>query len=295
MKSSQLKANNLINFKNLKKSIMFIAYLICQVLQISSISALNLSAYAKEIDNVSDEVIESIDKYVINVENIYQNPELPNGCEIVSGAILLKNLGYNVSKTDLADNYLVKSSGWYGADPYHEYMGNPRNQSGASCGFYVYPGPVIDACNLYIEKHPEMVESGQVDNEYQFYDIQNCSFENLLKVIKSGRPVAVWVTIGFREPGYYGYAWTSRYGNYIKVRRNLHCLVLNGFDIGQSIVNSDSDTIEISDAIEISDDAVAYVTDPLGINKTISLKQFKYVWETMGSFAMTYRIKDINL
>ena len=35
------------------------------------------------------------------------------------------------------------------------------------------PGYVIhlSVANRYIEKHPEMIESGQVDNEYQFYDI----------------------------------------------------------------------------------------------------------------------------
>lgn len=246
---------------------MIVLTLACCAAQLTQIDALEIQDFTQQIENDANETIDSIDNYKIDVENIYQNPELPNGCEIVSGAILLKHLGYNVSKTDLADNYLVKSSGWYGADPWYEYMGNPRNQSGASCGFYVWQGPVIDACNLYIENHPEMIEDGQVDKKYQFIDISGCDFENLLKVIKSGRAVGVWVTIGYVNPSYYGYAWTSRYGNYIHVRRNLHCMVINGFDENQEIV---------------------YLTDPLGINKTISIDRFKAVWEEMGSHAFTY-------
>ena len=258
--------------KLLEVLIIFELILGCQAVDCT---ALNLDSFNEHINNVQNDIIDSIQSYKIEVDNIYQNPELPNGCEIVSGAILLKHLGYDISKTDLADNYLVKSSGWYKSDPSYEYMGNPRKSSGADCGFYVWQGPVIDACNSYIEDHAEYVESKEINEEYHFYDIQGCTFENLLKVIKSDRPVAVWVTIGFVEPSYHNYSWVSNYGNYIQVRKNVHCMVLNGFDLSDE-----------------SGEAVVYVTDPLGINKTVSIERFKYVWETMGSRAFTYEIAN---
>ena len=42
----------------------------------------------------------------LNVENILQNPELPNGCEITSAAIVLNYLGFDIDKVTLAENYL---------------------------------------------------------------------------------------------------------------------------------------------------------------------------------------------
>lgn len=113
----------------------------------------------------------------------------------MSGAILLKYLGYNVDKLDLADNYLKKTEYWWGADPEHEYMGNPRIQKGINCGFYVWTAPIVDACNRYIDDHAQ-----QIGNERRLKDISGSSFDDLKQYIVSGRPVAVWVTIGFVEP-----------------------------------------------------------------------------------------------
>ena len=39
----------------------------------------------------------------LEVENIDQNPELPNGCEITSAAIVLQYLGFPVDKVTLAE------------------------------------------------------------------------------------------------------------------------------------------------------------------------------------------------
>ena len=38
----------------------------------------------------------------LDVENIPQNPELPNGCEITSAAIVLNYLGFDIDKVTLA-------------------------------------------------------------------------------------------------------------------------------------------------------------------------------------------------
>ena len=40
----------------------------------------------------------------LNVENILQAPELPNGCELTSAAVVLNYLGFGIDKVTLAEN-----------------------------------------------------------------------------------------------------------------------------------------------------------------------------------------------
>lgn len=61
----------------------------------------------------------------LNVENILQTPELPNGCEITSAAIVLNYLGFDIDKVTLAENYLPMHIPYWEADPEVEFMGSP--------------------------------------------------------------------------------------------------------------------------------------------------------------------------
>lgn len=219
--------------------------------------AVNTDKIKSEIDNTAIEVSNSINYMNLDVENILQKPSLPNGCEITSGCILLHDLGYGISKDDLADNYLVKSRGWYGADPYVEYMGNPHGN-----GWYVWQQPVINALNKYLAEQ---------NSEYEAVNVSGQGFEKLKEVINSGRPCAVWVTVGYGWPRYNGQVWTTKYGNTIHAQVNVHCMVIKGYDDVNGIV---------------------YLADPLGINKTVSEKTFESVWNAMGQRAITYQIKE---
>ena len=219
--------------------------------------AVSIDKYADEIDNLAADVSNSITAMNLDVENILQKPQLPNGCEIVSGCILLHHLGYDISKDALADNYLVKSSGWYGADPYVEYMGNPHGN-----GWYVWQQPVINALNKYLAEQ---------NSEYEAVNVSDQGFKKLKEVIKSGRPCAVWVTVGYGWPRYNGQVWTTKYGNTIHAQINVHCMVIKGYDDVNGIV---------------------YLADPLGINRTVSEKTFEQVWNAMGQKAITYQIKE---
>ena len=66
------------------------------------------------------------------VNNILQNPELPNGCEITSLSIVLNYKGYAVDKCDMSDNYLPKWPDLTG-DPENYYLREPRSN-----GFYCF-------------------------------------------------------------------------------------------------------------------------------------------------------------
>ena len=85
-------------------------------------------------------------KISYDIKNILQRPELPEGCEVTSLAIVLKDLGFDVSHTHLADNYLEQ--GQLGkVTPYDMNIGNPREE-GKSWGCY---SPVIvKTANRYL-------------------------------------------------------------------------------------------------------------------------------------------------
>ena len=83
----------------------------------------------------------------LDVENIDQNPELPNGCEITSAAIVLNYLGFSVDKVTLAEEYLPMHVPYWEADPNLEFMGDPADE----LAFYCLPGAVVTAVNDYLD------------------------------------------------------------------------------------------------------------------------------------------------
>ena len=65
------------------------------------------------------------DTVQLNVENILQNPELPNGCEITSAAIVLNYLGFDIDKVTLAENCLPMHILYWGGRPRCRIHGQP--------------------------------------------------------------------------------------------------------------------------------------------------------------------------
>lgn len=88
------------------------------------------------------------DTVQLNVENILQNPELPNGCEITSAAIVLNYLGFDIDKVTLAENCLPIHIPYWEADPEVEFMGSPADE----LSFYCLPGVITTAVNTYLDE-----------------------------------------------------------------------------------------------------------------------------------------------
>ena len=88
------------------------------------------------------------DTVQLNVENILQNPELPNGCEITSAAIVLNYLGFDIDKVTLAENCLPMHIPYWEADPEVEFMGSPADE----LSFYCLPGVITTAVNTYLDE-----------------------------------------------------------------------------------------------------------------------------------------------
>ena len=131
----------------------------------------------------------------IPIQTLLQEPELPNGCEIVSLTAILNYYGYNVSKVIMADYHLPKQGfsridgKLFGPDPYKTYAGSPRVKSS---GWYSFAPPIVEASNNYMATQ-----------------------QNKMKATK-GIPIVTWVTLG----------------EYYKAYTNLHVVVLNGYKEG---------------------------------------------------------------
>lgn len=216
-----------------------------------AVSQTNVNVEKTKIEYEEENVTEY---YIQNVQNISQNPELPAGCEITCGCILLHHYGYDIDKVNLSDNYLKQTETFYGANPDVEFMGNPKIAKGWNCGFYCWQQPVIDALNTYLNEQK---------SSYQAIDISGITINQLKEYIKDDKPVAVWVTIGFCEPGVNTeFTWEIN-GKQFSPNVNMHCLVVTGFD---------NDNY--------------YLADPLNLNESISVDRFEYVWNLFGNRAI---------
>lgn len=160
----------------------------------------------------------------LDVNCVLQNPELPTGCEITSLTTVLNYYGYNVSKTTMSDNYLVKSIDKV-ADFWKVFLGNPRSN-----GFGCYAQPIVDAANKYLKEQ---------DNKYKAVNYSGTKFEKLLKEVENGNPVIIWSTMygekenDLREP-YTTYKWEID-GKTIQWIAPEHCMVLIGYDIDRNV------------------------------------------------------------
>ena len=80
-----------------------------------------------------------------------QEPQLPNGCEVTSLAMLLGWAGYPVEKMELYQGYLPRQDltespeGWtMGGNPEEVYVGDATSKLD---GWYCFEGPIVEAGN----------------------------------------------------------------------------------------------------------------------------------------------------
>ena len=150
-------------------------------------------------------VLEVVD---IGVPAIWQNPELPTGCESVALTEALCYYGFGISKTTIADNYMP----WSGGDFVYSFMGNPHSGSGAAI---MAPG-IANTANSFL------VSNG---SDLRAYNITGTTLGNLYQYLDQGIPVVVWNTMYMTDPGYVqavqdGYA----------MRGGTHAVTLSGYN-----------------------------------------------------------------
>lgn len=156
------------------------------------------------------------------VKPILQNPQLRNGCEVTSLAMVMASAGCPVDKMVLYQDYLPKAGFYYqgsvryGPDPEEYYVGDAAARSG---GWYCFEGPIIQAGNAWL---------AGCGSGLRAVSVTGLSQEELDAYAKAGVPVIVWVTLSFGAPRLSAAAWRLADGTVYRPYSNLHCVVLTG-------------------------------------------------------------------
>ncbi|MCC8042082.1 MAG: C39 family peptidase [Oscillospiraceae bacterium] len=171
----------------------------------------------KTITNVSKE------SAYIQTEAILQYPELPTGCEITSLTMALRFCGYNVTKTDLADNYLEK--GDYRSSDFNKvFVGNPRQDNAYGC----YNEVIVRCAENYL--------SSLAEPQHKAVNLTGCDPALLYQCVADSTPVVVWATSDMSEPRA-GRTWIDiSTGKTVTWISGEHCLLLTGYSYSEGKV-----------------------------------------------------------
>ena len=153
-----------------------------------------------------------------------QFPNYPTGCESVALHILLKYNEINASVEDIISRlkkgelpYQVGNKK-YGGNPEIEFIGNPKSKY----SYGVYNKPLAEVANTF--KSNITSKTG-------------VKFEDMLEIVKQGKPVLVWTTINLSKP-YISQSWTYRpTGEIISWISGEHAVVVIGFNQNQIIIS----------------------------------------------------------
>ena len=160
----------------------------------------------------------------LDVPALQQYPELPTGCESVALTNALLACGFDLQKTEIAQEWLPT-----GADDFvHAFMGDPTSPDGHSC---MAPA-IADTAAAYLAAHGSDLEAA---------DLTGAPFRDVLAQAAAGNPVVVWCTIGLDEPGAC-YRTAQEGGRTYNLITNSHCVVVRGFDL-------DAGTVLVSDSL----------------------------------------------
>jgi len=196
-------------------------------------------------------------KVMLDVPIIRQKPELKNGCEVTSLAMLLQYAGHDVDKLSLARQVrkdpepLVQKNGdikkW--GDPNKGFVGD---MTGARRGFAVYNKPLEELLRRYVQERA--------------VNLTGASYPQLLDSVAAGHPVVIWTTGDFQLPT----EWESWHkdGKKVVAPFDEHAVLLVGYD-----------------------GRYAYVNDPLtGVKQQrVAHAALKKSWEALGRQAVSYR------
>lgn len=203
----------------------------------------------------------------LNVEMVYQNPELPTGCEATALTNVLGYSGFRAPKTTVA-GYMPRMDFYYsggiryGADFMTTFPGNPYYNSGYGC----YTPCMVTTAERFFE--------AQGADNFELRDISGTDFDTLLSYAAAGKPVMAWATMSMIEPRENSDSWTTPDGRRVVWKGNEHCLVITGYDLQKGIV---------------------YVNDPLKGKVTYSISTYEHRYNQMGKYAAVIARKNEDI
>lgn len=210
-------------------------------------------------ENLNNKIkIKGHEKILLDIPIISQKPELKNGCEVTSLAMLLQFANIDANKLELAakvkkesEPIVQKKEGdvakW--GNPNEGFVGDI---TGKRKGYAVYAKPMESLMEQYLP--------GRVIN------LSGKDFNQILNQVSEGKPVIIWTTSHFKEPRVWDF-WVHR-NQKIKATMEEHAVLLVGYD--QKYV---------------------YVNDPLtGIKaRRVNKQSFERAWISLGKQALSYK------
>ena len=104
----------------------------------------------------------------IEMEVILQKPELPTGCESVALTMVLKQKGYPIEKTTIAEEYLI-----YNRDNYASgYVGDPSTYGGVG----IYPPGLVNTANRFLKQRYPVLLWLTSDLEDPYFSSQSVEY-----------------------------------------------------------------------------------------------------------------------
>ena len=137
---------------------------------------------------------------------------------------LLKYYGVSVTPNDIINKLekgktpYTKDDVTYGGNPELEFIGDPRTQN----SYGVYEKPIAKVASTY--------KSGIIN-------ATGSSFDEILKIVKSGRPVLAWTSIGLSTP-HISTSWIYEpTGETIYWKSGEHAVVIIGYTTDKIIIS----------------------------------------------------------
>jgi uncharacterized protein YvpB len=190
-----------------------------------------------------------LERKLLNVPLINQmtSPQLYNGCEVTSLAMMLNYSGYSVTKNELAQNIktvpMTYTNGLKG-NPNVGFVGDIEDGP----GFAAYNGPIYDLAKQY---------AGD-----RVVNLTNSPFTDIQIALSNGQPVWVITTASF-APVSDLIKWQTPQGS-VDITFNEHSVVITGYD-----------------------NNYIYMNDPYGVkDRKVSRENFEKSWVQMGSQAI---------
>ncbi len=215
----------------------------------SAVHSLQLQHHVAETTTITT-TPEPKNKNILNVDVLYQKPELPTGCEVTSLTMLLNYMGFEVDKVTLADKYLAKDyTATVGFDK--AFIGDPKWENGYGC----FAPVIVDTAQKYLNSQ---------NSSYKAVDISGTELEELYKYIDLGKPVIIWNSMYQLDLEKY-FCYYDDYKRPIYWYSNEHCMLLIGYDKTTSTVT---------------------VADPLSGLKEYETHKFKSLYDTLEKQAV---------
>ncbi|MCD8326933.1 MAG: C39 family peptidase [Lachnospiraceae bacterium] len=198
--------------------------------------ALSRNTFVLETSGASAQTpVETPSEYQIeDFEIIYQNPELPTGCEISALTMALCYYGFDADKITMASEYLPTAAAVfyygsdglkYGPDLNEFFVGDPFS-SGYICG----TAAIVTAADAYL---------ADAGSDMTARDLTGFPTDVLYSLVSQDIPVVVWVTIDMTTR-YTPEGWYTEEGEWVEWSSNDHGAVLIGYT---------EDTVTIADPI----------------------------------------------